>query len=429
MSLLDADNEAQYVPKVIIPKIKIEGVHSNFEPWLNMARNRTFSLAAGTRAAYLGSKVMEVGFAKVLYAADQLGADIEQSSPFVFFAPDGTISYNPIRTRRGFAYGAVLDFDFDGLMATNNSMPNGCGFSIYELPDPMEDNEQVSYLRAAQKRMGKDELTQLGKGNHFAGIYYVNDPITGEDTGRRFLVVHCSGHVGGQKLYFPNEWLADEDGYHTVQTPHGEIILLEGEAQKRYREAYQFTDAANAENRDLVMKELFGNEIEWKKLEEITHQGLKGTTHIIGTQVHDGLMPIAFNPEEGLVVAKTIPNLSSTYIDCWSHRERAEQMGVLEKFKNLNITPHGGGYEFKNPISRVTINLDHEGIQNFNLKFDNDQREISYAYHREIREHMTYRRKAPVLDKIFKANLAEIVYELPPLLQIYPLESIPGGTH
>ena len=372
---------------------------------------------------------MEVGFAKVLYAADQMGVDIVKNAPYVFFAPDGTISYNPIRTRRGFAYGAVLDFNFDGLMATNNSMPNGCGFSIYELPNPMDDDKLVSYLRSAQKRMGKEELTQLGKGNHFAGLYYVNDPTSGEDTGRRFIVVHCSGHVGGPRLYFPNEWLADEDGYSNVPTPHGNIIFLESEAQKRYLEQYRITDAANAANRDKVMDDLFGNTVEWKKLEEITHQGLMGTTHIIGTQVHDGLMPIAFNPEEGLSIAKTIPNLSSKYIDCWSHRERAEQMGVLDKFKHLNITPHGGGYEFRYPVKHININLDNEGIKNFNLQFENIPREITYAYHREIREHMSYRRKAPVLDKIFKANLAEIVYELPPLMQIYPLQSIPGGSH
>ncbi|MHA2097470.1 MAG: hypothetical protein ACW99A_02180 [Candidatus Kariarchaeaceae archaeon] len=413
------------------PKINFSGVSNTLEPWMKLAKERIFSLAVGFRAGAIAPKIMELGFSKVLYGADYLGVDIEKSNPFILFAPDGTVTYNPERIKRGFTYGAYIDFNFDGMIATNNSLPNGCGFSIYEIEDPKHDVDLVNYLQNSQQRIGKDHLSQLGKGNHFAGVYHVIDPETGEDTNRRWVVVHCSGHVGGNLLYFPNEWLSDETGFNEVETAHGNVIFLEGEAKKRYVNQFKETETANSENRDITVSEIFENQYGWKRLEEITHQGLinNGATHIIGTQQHNGTMPIAFNPEEGLVAVKHKPNLNNEFIENWSEGKRVESLGLREKFSKINITPHGGGYEFRQPLDSLEIQLGHEGIDLFKIKFKNSTENHDFTYFREIRDHMTYRRRAPVMRKVSFADLAKIEYELPPLMQIYPLKSIPGGTH
>lgn len=413
------------------PEIKLTNVDGNFEYWLELARDRIFSLAAGNRIAKIAPRIMEIGFAKILYAANELGIDVEGSDAYVVFAPDGTCSYNPIRTQRGFSYGGILHFEFDGLLANNNSMPNGCGFSIYELIDPMEDTRLQNYLSDVQVRLGQDKLSQLGKGNHFAGIYYVLDPLSGEDTGRRFVVIHCSGHVGGHKLYHPDSWLAETDGYSIIHTPHGPITLLESEARDLYMDQYKETDDANAHNRDLTMGEIFEYHQDWKKLAAITHQGLtdNGDYHIIGTQVHDSLMPIAFNPEEGLVAATPKPNLSKNFLDRWDQGSRVERFGLEDELMDLNFTPHGSGYEFRYPIQQVEIRLSGEGIEEFYVRLAHEDAKMAFTYFREVREWMAYRRKAPILQKMFEAELAEIVYEMPCLMQIYPLVSIPGGSH
>ncbi|MHA2250062.1 MAG: hypothetical protein ACXAD7_06860 [Candidatus Kariarchaeaceae archaeon] len=412
------------------PIIKFSSCSPIFEKWMVEARKRIFSIAAGNRIGKIAPQIMEVGFGKVLYAADQMGADIDSSNPYVFFAPDGTCSYNPIRTQRGFSYGAVLNLEFDGLTATSNSMPNGCGFTMYELVDPMPDPDLIEYLTNAQLKLGQDQLSQLGKGNHFAGLYYVNDPVTGEDTNRRFVVIHCSGHVGGHKLYHPNSWLEGVDGYYEVPTPHGPITLLEGEARRLYVGQYKETDTANTENRDITMSEIFDDQL-WTKLEAITHQGFlyNGSQHIIGTQRHNGLIPVAFNPEEGLVAMKTKPNLSSSFLDYWNQGERVKNLGLNRDFQDLNLTPHGAGYEFRYPIKSVDIHLGPEGIFDFTLDLKAPDAHMSFTYFREIREWMTYRRRAPIMREVDRADLAEIKFEMPSLMQIYPLQSIPGGSH
>ncbi len=412
------------------PVVTFSGCSPLFERWMIEARRRIFSLAAGNRIGKVAPRIMEVGFGKILYAATQMGADIETSKPYVFFAPDGTCTYNPIRIQRGFTYGGILNFEFDGMIATNNSMPNGCGFSMYELMDPMPDAKLKHYLTNIQLKLGQDDLTQLGKGNHFAGVYFVNDPVTGEDTNRRFVVIHCSGHEGTHKLYHPNSWLAQVDGYFEVPTPHGSITLLEGEARKLYMDQFKETDRSNAENRDVTMSEIFDDQL-WNKMEEINHQGLinEGADHIIGTQQHNGLIPVAFNPEEGLIAAKTRPNLTPDFLDHWKEGERVKNIGLEQKIRKLNVTPHGAGYEFRHPVKSIDIRLGPEGIMEFQLDLKAKDAHMSFTYFREIREWMTYRRRAPIMRQIDRADLAEIIYEMPLLMQIYPLHSIPGGSH
>ncbi|MCE7737191.1 MAG: hypothetical protein GPJ54_20050 [Candidatus Heimdallarchaeota archaeon] len=412
------------------PNVKFIGMSSSLEPWLKLAKERIFSLAVGLRAGAIAPKIMEVGFSKVLYGADYLGVDIEKSNPFILFAPDGTVTYNPERIKRGFTYGAYIDFDFGKMIATNNSLPNGCGFSMYEIEDPQPDVDLVNYLQKSQQRIGQDQLSQLGKGNHFAGAYHVIDPNTGEDTHRRWVVVHCSGHVGGNLLYYPKTWLSDEDGFHEVDTAHGNVIFLEGEAKNRYLKQYAETNEANAANRDITVSEIF-DDGGWTKLEEITHQGLidQGKKHIIGAQQHAGVMPIAFNPEEGLVAVKHKPNLSPEFIESWSEGKRIRNLGLTNKITKINMTPHGGGYEFRQPLNSLDVHLDKEGISKFQIKFKNTNKHVTFSSYREIRDHMTYRRRTPIMERVNFANLAEIVFELPPLMQIYPLKSIPGGSH
>ncbi|MFW9930164.1 MAG: hypothetical protein ACFFD1_12285 [Candidatus Thorarchaeota archaeon] len=426
-------NKRLFTDQISETKIQISSINENFYPWLLRASERIFSIAAGYRVARIAPLIMKVGFAKTLFAVNELGVDIESRKPFVFFGPDGTVTFNNIRLNRGYSYGCIIKSDYNGLIAPD-SMPNGCGFSIYELHDDLSDDKRIKLINKKQKELGKEHIQQLGKGNHFAGVYTVLDKTTGEDTDKRFVVVHCSGHEGTNFLYEPNSWLSDTEGYYRIDTPHGPVTLLDGFAKQKYLEKYFISEKRNASNRTDVMEDVFGSN-KFTILEEICHQGLSedGKIHKLGSQIHEGLQPIAFNPEEGLIAITAKKSLKSSFLDSWDIINLEQQKTYYSELKTLNTTPHGGGYEMKYPINEFIINLDKTGIKNFDITFGKNIKEPKLQFtaksFREIRENITYRRKLAIMKEVFKADLAEHVYDLSPNKQIYPLVTIPGGTH
>jgi hypothetical protein len=410
---------------------KIKNISEEMKPWFEEAHKRIFCLGAGERVVPIACTVMSIGFGKILYATNELGADIENCKPFILFAPDCTCSFNKMRNERGFSYGALVKGEFSGMISTNNSMPNACGYTIGELIWDKTDVALVNHLKHKQKQIGKDYLQQLGKGNHFSAVYCVKDPITGEDTMKRYINVHSSGKLGTHFLY-NLEWLSDYEGYHKIETPHGPVELLEGDAKTIYLEKYHDGDKINAFYREEVLEEIIG-ESKFKILEEITHQGLSenGDFHRLGVQVHDGEVPIAFNSEEGMIIVKIKQNLSNEFLKKWELYDFVKDLGYEEELRKVNFSPHGGGYEFKLPVKSFTLHLDDKGIRNFDIQFARNGKvldRIKASYFREVKEYMCFRRKLPLMREVFNADLIEHVYDLEPLMQIYPLVSIVGGT-
>jgi hypothetical protein len=414
-----------------------ENVSPSILTFMQKAKDRIYSLSAGNRIAKIVPFIMRVGFAKVLFAANTLGVDTDQNKSFIVFSPDGTCTYNAERLKRGFSYGSIIKSDFNGLISASNSMPNGCGFSIYKITDDLTDQERSNLIERKQKELGKDQLYHLSKGNHFAGLYKVLDPVSGEDTNDRFVVVHCSGHSGTQFLYTPESWLTDVDGFHKVITPHGAIHLLEGEAKKRYIEKSKEGEKINADNRTGIMNDVFG-ENQFKTLEAITHQGISsdGYTHLLGVQIHDGLQPIAFNAEEGLIAVKAKKSFSKEFLETLDYYHIIKSLNLDPELQHLNFTPHGAGYEFKHEVDSFKISLNGNGISHLDLNLiksengvKNTKLPLTFDSFRSIRDNMTYRRKFAVLREIFKADLIDHKFDLWPQKAIYPLVSIPGGQH
>lgn len=411
--------------------LKVTNLSKEMEKWLKEAEKRIFSLGTGNRITPIAVKVMEIGFSKILYAANELGADIEKDRPYIVFAPDCTCTFNKIRIGRGFSYGALIKGEFSGMISTNNSMPNACGYTIAELTTQKTDVSLKNHLTQKQKEIGKDHLQQLGKGNHFSAVYYVKDSITGEDTMRRMINVHSSGKLGTKFLY-DLSWLSELEGYYKVETPHGSVEFLEGEAKKQYLDKYNEGDKVNADYRFEVLEEILG-EGTFKVMEEITHQGLSkdGKYHRLGVQVHEGLIPIAFNSEEGLILVETKPNLNKELLETWKHKEQVEELGLKEELSQINFSPHGGGYEFLYPVEKFNIHLSKNGIYSFDAELKPAKKpkiQEKVTYFRELKEHMCFRRKLPLMREVFRADLIKHIYDLEPLMQIYPLVSIVGGT-
>ncbi len=406
-----------------MPEVRYVGVSPEFEKWLEEAALHHASMAAGDRASAMSEAIMRVGSAKLLFAIDIMGLDIGKYA--VIFAPDGTFSMNRIRTKRGFSYGGLMIADYDGYLFLHNAMPNGCGYTVAKISPDLTDEQIEQILVQARKRLNQD--VQLSTGNHFAGAYYAKDPLSGEDTGERYVLVHCSGHVGGAKLYDVS-WLQSTPGFEEIQTPHGKVTVLTDEAKKEYLEFFDYADKGNAKNREAYLSEIF-NEGEYGIICSLTHQGLlyEGKNHRLGVQkIIQDLMPVAFNPEEGVALLKGKRNISpasEVFLKTFTEQE----MIIDKKYvRNLNIVPHGAGYEFKDKIHKIQIGLNKEGIEKITINFANTGT-VSVPNMRSIRERITYRRKTPIMKQVAKFELAEHVFDLPYFYQIYPLKSIPGG--
>ncbi len=405
--------------------ISVNNLSPSLESWVEEAEQRIFSLATGNRLGHIAPKIMAIGLAKILYSANELGCDIDSAKPYMLFAPDGTITFNGLRIKRCFSYGGILSASFGSLIATNNSMPNGCGFSLFELDPSYTDEQLLTHLHNIDEEMKKEDLKNISKGNHFACLYEVKDAITGEDTGRRIVMIHCSGKESRKEKIYHTDWLSELDGYYSVETPHGQISLLESDAKAMYLEEFHDFDQTNLNYKHKLMADMFDG-FDYSLLTEITHQGLTkdGKKHLIGSQSHEeGIVPIAFNAEEGSILVKIKKNLSKEFIERWEYRETIQELGYEQILQNSNISPHGGGYELKYPIKSFNMVLNKEGLETFTIhaKPKNNQNLILTAHSfKELREHIVYRRKLPLMKEIFKAELVEHKYDLKPLKQIHP---------
>ena len=413
--------------------IQINNLNSEFEPWMKEAERRIFSLAAGNRIALIAPAIMKIGLGKILYAANELGADIEKNKPFVLFAPDGTCTYNELRISRGFTYGCLIKAEFDGLIATHNAMPNGCGYSLFEFKDSPTDEELIKQAKIIRKNITDEQAVELGKGNHFVALYTVLDSISGEDTGKRYALLHCSGHDVGKEPLYNVDWLEKESGFNKVMTPHGDIWLLENEAKKLYLEEHEKFENMNINGRNNVMNEFY-EEDSFELLMDLTHQGLaeNGKYLKLGIHLKDKIVPVAFNAEEGTLLLKTNSNLSKEFLEKWHHYKDIKELNYEQELQNIDMTPHGSGYEFKYPVKGCSINLDKTGLTDFTIKLqisEDSTIKASATYFKKIRNFMTYRRKLPIMKEVFYANLGEPIYDLKPLIQIHPRESIPGGHY
>jgi len=413
--------------------IQVKNLSPELEPWVKKAEERIFSIAAGERIALIAPEVMKIGFGKILYAANELGADIDRNKPFVLFAPDGTCTYNELRIKRAFTYGCLIKADFDGFIAAQNAMPNGCGYSLFELKDPPEDGALINQAELIRQNITKEQAIELGKGNHFIALYYVLDSVSGEDTGRRFALLHCSGHDVKKEPLYNQDWLEREDGYHKIQTPHGEIWLLEGDAKQKYLLEYEKFEKINIEGRNNVMHDFYESD-SFEPLMDLTHQGLaeNGKYLKLGVHLREDIVPVAFNAEEGTIIMKTKPNLSEEFLKKWKYYEKIKELGYEQEIKGIDMTPHGSGYEFKYPIKSCSYKLDNNGITDFSISLklpDGKIKQISATYFKQLRDFMVYRRKISIMKEVFLADLAEPIYDLKPLIQIHPRKSIPGGLY
>jgi hypothetical protein len=384
---------------------------------LEYAEDRIFSLGLRDLAAIVSYKNMLYGLAKMLCASNE--------EIFCVFGPDATITRNRDRWVSGFGYGVVIRWFEEGVIFPE-MRPNGCGMVVAKLEELPSKGELLEGMRRVNE--GDFELDgfkikpDFGKGNHFFEIYKVLE-VSPEV--RRMIsspycaILHCSSPERKREIYDKIE-----DG-EWVDTPLGKISILVDNDAREYFRLWEDYNSFCKRRREFIVKEVLQDS---EVLFDKTHQGFSNTNDMrlgcYDTKDKSGgsdLFPITLRWDIPVYIMRGNSNLSLEVIDRMGFRERAERLELLEELRNINILPHGGGYEIKVPYTEVEV-VWQDNDRFFILKEGNTNQkiishygEITFISPRELP--FTYRGK-DVIEKTLEYDLGRPMVKLQPLITL-----------
>jgi len=384
------------------------------EELLQLAEEHIYSLTIRDLASALSYENMRYGVGRMMSA-------LESEDVLCVFGPDSTITRNIGRWQAGFGYGAVLRWKDEGIYFPEMK-PNACGMILArmdELPSKEEIIEQVTLVEESEIYLGDTQLeTDFGKGNHFFELYKtlevspdIEDRMPPDSY---YAIMHGSGQEKRDVMYN-----AVDDG-EWVKAPLGKISVLSGSNGKQYYRNWLKYNEFSKKRRETLIKEVLG---EVEVISNLTHQGLFKRNEIrLG--VHDSMdesyqpgeaiFPVALRWDLPLHIFKGKKSLSEEVVKRAGFYERANETGSMKDLMDVNILPHGGGYQLQLPYTKIKTmqtsmgnsfildgmkpasNVDEmtpkKSISEFGTMIISNPRELPYTYRGEsvIREIMAY---------------------------------------
>ncbi len=398
---------------------------------LDFAEDRIFSLGLRDLASAMSYENMRYGIGKMIYALDS--GDV-----CCVFGPDATITRNIGRWMSGFGYGAVIKWPDNGIYFPEIK-PNGCGMILVKL-DELPSKEQII------KRVVEIEKTNLyldniklkmdfGKGNHFLEFYKplgISPDIENlMPDNSNYAIIHGSAPERKDELY----GMTDRGTW--IKTPLGQISVLEGEDGRKYYKTWEEFNEFSTKRRELIARELLGD---CEVISNLTHQGMfkrneirLGCYDTMDKSYPKGkaLFPIALRWDHPVYIFKGKKNLSSDVMGMLDIDKRAEDLGLTDTLKNINILPHGGGYKINLQYSNIeVINTDignhfilrgakpiskvdeitetiKRGVSRFGEMIITNPHELPFDY-----------RGGSIIEKVMEYNLGLPVAKLQPLMTL-----------
>ncbi|MBN2015198.1 MAG: hypothetical protein JW778_08465 [Candidatus Altiarchaeota archaeon] len=322
---------------------------------LQFSGQRIFSLGLRDMSSALSYENMRYGLGKMMYALDS--GDV-----YCVFGPDATITRNVGRWGSGFGYGAVIRWPDEGVFFPE-LRPNSCGMLLLRL-DEMPSKEEL--IKKAAEVENSDiyldgiKLTpDFGKGNHFFEFYKplgvspeVEDVMPKDGW---YAIVHGSSPEMKDQIY----GMIDDGEW--VETPIGRISILDGQAGKEYYRRWEEFNGFSKRRREVLARAVLGN---CEIVSNLTHQGLfsKNEVRLGCHDTMDGsypkgkaLFPVALRWDHPVYVFKGKENLSDDVLGMTGFYNRAEEVGLLDGLRNINILPHGGGYKINLQYSKIEV--------------------------------------------------------------------------
>lgn len=328
---------------------------------LEYAREHIFMAGVDDSGARLCEANLPYGLAKIHHVQAELG--LPQDASFVG-SPDCTITRNEKRWTQGFGYGGV--YEWSGDFAVLDIKTNACGMIVGALPE-MPAHEAVRERLHILERDGL-ELdgvqidNDLTESNHFVDVLEVSDDELAEPPpggAKYFFIMHSSGHEHrhatalGPGLYF-DESKELVDMARVVDTPWGDVRILEGERAREWYAFYKKAEDFVFRRRELLGRHLFG---EFNVTVNATHQGLVrgfnqanvGCYHydVVEGQEDGPLFPLTLSPDLPCYLVRAKRNVGEKAMTHLGWDERLDRHGLRERIANTNFLPHGGGYRYE----------------------------------------------------------------------------------
>jgi hypothetical protein len=333
------------------------------ERLLSLAEERIFSLGVDDSASRLSYTNMRYGLAKIISALLERGTDIGET--FCVLGPDATITRNIERWNSGFGYGCFIHWPGEGYTREKvifpEVRPNACGMILAVIDGkPQSKKELLSRICEVKERElfigGVPIQWDLDKGNHFIETHLVEDSRwDGMPIDSHTALIHTSISEFKSQLYgfeaFGGRW---------VDTPFGGCYVLEGEAADEYFDRYKRLEVLSREKRRLLLTEIFGD---CMVVCNPIHQGLSAS-NVVRLGVYDStenstcpsntpLFPLALRWDIPVYLMRGFQNLSPGVMAQLGFLGRAEELGITDLMENMNILPHGGGYELVKPLREL----------------------------------------------------------------------------
>ncbi|NIM46245.1 MAG: hypothetical protein GTO54_11600 [Nitrososphaeria archaeon] len=320
---------------------------------IERAKQHIFSLGLSDVASYLCRMNMKFGLAKIHYAQHKLG--MKPNATFTS-APDETVTRNRIRWESGIGYGGKAVWgDGEDKAIFLEFMPNTCGMLVGGLKEQPKPDELIKNIYELGKREDFVDDVKIAwdfhTGNHFIDIFRVVKDIEIDLPDHVFVIHSAAPELRGDNAKGPGLYHGRSSTLREmmkeVETPLGKCkVVLDGEAE-RYLNLYRYAENFAKERRRLAAKEIFGD---FREIINETHQGLLNYNEITLGCHHidrrDKIFPITLRADLPAYLVRGKPNLLDETIEALGFYRRAERIGVLERLRNLNILPHGGGYTF-----------------------------------------------------------------------------------
>jgi len=386
---------------------------------LKRAAKYYFSMGLGDGASYLCRENMKYGLAKIHMVQEKFGLD--PNATFVS-TPDETVTRNLTRWKAGFGYGGKLVWGSgtDKLIILDVK-PNACGMLVGGLDELPESDQLIERVHNAKKEdLYIDDVKidwDLGEGNHFIDLFKVIKRSLYSDLPEYAFIIHGSASElrgeteKGLGLYFDKSENLKEKS-EVIETKFGNLHVLVDSAAEEYLKFYQYAEDFAKEKRKMVAEAIFGN---FRVISNVTHQGLLNYNELLlGCQniknQNATIFPIALRADLPAFLMKGINNLDDEIIEALGFTKRAEDLGVMDRLKNANIIPHGGGYAFSDFINVQAV-IEIEGERYFVLEMQTD---VGNKICSDVREmEFDYRGKGVVLRTV-ELRLGEILARLIP---------------
>jgi len=370
---------------------------------LEEAANHIHDFGSQDASDVLAKLNLKYGMAKLIWTFKKRNVSTE--NVFAVTSPDSGITRNKERWQAGFSYGCLLRWpskeEAGSTFAFPEIKPNACGMLVAKLNEIPKLDQLCERLHKIDKEGVEVESERLklnvGVSNHFIELCKVEESASSQlAVGDNVAVIHTSPSEFKNWLYDYKAWEAK--GGVKENTPFGPLLVLQGEVAEEYLNAYEQIERFSYHKRLVLAKHLFK---EFRVISNPTHQGLFGANEarlgLYRFDSQDELLPLTFRWDIHVYLIKPQDNIATD----------------LPVLKNINMLPHGGGYEI--PFSAEGWRIVQNGSKRL-FANRNQANEFVFSSPSEI---PYFYRGSHIIDDITRLKLGSIAAKLK---QVYTLK-------